>query len=118
MGIPNNDMVYLLKGIINQVRYAEEKHPDFAARFESSTTMLPAVQNALTVARAKSDAEAKDGYSFEATINEEILEALEAYLQGDLEHARQELRQCGAVIVRALWWLNNLKEIPNDSNKI
>lgn len=112
MPIPNDKLPGLLAGIVDQVRYAEQKHPDFARRFESSTTVLPAVQNVLAVARAKSDAEAKDGYSFEATINEEILETLEAYLQGDLEHAKQELRQCGAVIVRALWWLDNLKEIP------
>ena len=105
MPIPNEALTGLLAGIIDQVRYAEQKHPDFAKRFESQTTVLPTVQNFLALARAKSDAEAKSGYSFEATINEEILEALDAYLQGDIEHAKEELRQCGAVIVRALWWL-------------
>ena len=107
MPIPNDAITGLLAGIVDQVRYAEQKHPDFARRFESQTTVLPAIQNMLAVARAKSDAEAKSGYSFEATINEEVLEALEAYLQGDIEHAKQELRQCGAVIVRALWWLED-----------
>lgn len=111
MAIPNNDMVWLTKSIIDQVRFAEMKHPDFVVRFESSTTVLPAVQNSLAVARAKSDAEAKDGYSFEATINEEILEALEAYLQKDYKHALEELAQCGAVIVRAMYWVKQHKEL-------
>jgi translation initiation factor IF-3 len=74
MAIPNNNLVWHTKAIIDQVRFAELKHPDFAKSFASATTVLPTVQNSLAVARAKSDSEAKEGYSFEATINEEILD--------------------------------------------
>lgn len=109
MAIPNNNLVWHTKIIIDQVRFAEMKHPDFAKSFASSTTVLPAVQNSLIVARAKSDSEAKEGYSFEATINEEILEAIEAQLQGDYQHAYLELAQCGAVIVRAMEWIKQHK---------
>lgn len=34
--------------------------------------------------------------------NEEFYEALNAYQQGDKEHALQELAQCGAVILRIM----------------
>lgn len=34
--------------------------------------------------------------------NEEFYEALNAYQQGDKEHALQELAQCGAVILRMM----------------
>lgn len=111
MAIPNNDMVWLTKSIIDQIRFAEMKHPDFAVRLESRATVLPAIQNSLAVARAKSNAEAKDGYSFESTINEEILEVLEAYLQKDYKQTMLELAQCGAVIVRAMYWVKQHKEL-------
>lgn len=114
MAIPNNNLVWHTKAIIDQVRFAELKHPDFAKSFASTTTVLPAVQNSLAVARAKSDSEAKEGYSFEATINEEILEALEAQLQGDYQHAYEELAQCGAVIIRAMEWIKQHKVGKHD----
>lgn len=41
-------------------------------------------------------------YHADAILNEEILEALEAYKQGDMDHCLQELAQCGAVILRMM----------------
>lgn len=41
-------------------------------------------------------------YHADAILNEEILEALEAYKAGDKEHTLQELAQCGAVILRMM----------------
>lgn len=95
-----------IAAIRKELIYAIGKHPHFADRFESSTTALPMVDNLLAVARAKSDAEGKSGDSFETTINEEVLESIEAYLKNDLDHAYQELAQCGAVILRAMEWVD------------
>lgn len=39
---------------------------------------------------------------FEDILMCEVLEALEAYLNGDYAHARQEFAQCAAVCVRAM----------------
>lgn len=41
-------------------------------------------------------------YHADAILNEEILEALEAYKQGDMKHCLEELAQCGAVILRMM----------------
>lgn len=95
-----------IAAINKELTYAVGKHPHFADRFASSTTTLPTVENLLAVAHAKSDAEGKSGDSFETTINEEVLESLEAYLKNDLDHAYQELAQCGAVILRAMEWVD------------
>lgn len=43
-------------------------------------------------------------------LGEEILEAFEAYKQGDLEHCLQELAQCGAVILRMMQFVQDEKE--------
>ena len=40
---------------------------------------------------------------------EEFFEALNAYQQGDKEHALQELAQCGAVILRIMETIENEK---------
>lgn len=45
--------------------------------------------------------EATTHYAFDL-FNEEFYEALNAYQQGDKEHALQELAQCGAVILRIM----------------
>lgn len=49
-------------------------------------------------------------YHADAILNEEILEALEAYKQGDLKHCLQELAQCGAVILRMMQFVENEME--------
>ena len=41
-------------------------------------------------------------YYADRILHEEIAEALEAYLDGDLKHCLQELAQCGAVILRMM----------------
>ncbi len=39
---------------------------------------------------------------FGAVLECEYYEAMEAYVHGDLDHARQELAQCAAVCIRAM----------------
>ncbi len=41
-------------------------------------------------------------YHADAILNEKILEALEAYKQGDMKHCLEKLAQCGAVILRMM----------------
>ena len=49
-------------------------------------------------------------YHADAILNEEILESLEAYKQGDMEHCMQELAQCGAVILRMMEYVQDEME--------
>lgn len=52
--------------------------------------------------------------------NEEFYEALNAYQQGDKEHALQELAQCGAVILRMMDFVQNEinnQQTPNKKEK-
>ena len=97
--------------------YSIKKHPDFAVRYLSQTESLPHIQNALAVARAISDAEAKDGYSIQATLNEEVFEVYEAFALGKYKECCDELAQVTAVALRAMDWItqHKLKEADNDN---
>ena len=99
--------------------YSIKKHPDFAVRCLTQTESLPHIQNALAVARAISDAEAKDGYSIQATLNEEVLEVYEAFALGKYEECCDELAQVAAVALRAMDWItqHKLKEANNGKSK-
>lgn len=85
-----------------QLEYAESKHPEFCVRFLKQTETGPHIDNELAIARAQSDAEAKDGYSVQATLNEEVWEAMEAYAKCEYKHAIEELAQVAAVAMRAI----------------
>lgn len=88
--------------VMAQVDFAKSKHPEFCVRFLKQTEAGPHIDNELAIARAQSDAEAKDGYSVQATLNEEVWEAMDAYAKGEYEHAIEELAQVAAVAMRAM----------------
>lgn len=88
--------------VFAQIDFAEKKHPEFCVRFLKQTESVPHIDNELAIARAQSDAEAKDGYSVQATLNEEVWESMEAYAKGEYEHAIEELAQVAAVAMRAM----------------
>ena len=44
-------------------------------------------------------------YIGENILLEEVAEAFNAYSQGDLEHALQEFAQCGAVVMRCMFYV-------------
>jgi hypothetical protein len=96
------DVNEFIKAICTELQKAEVKYPIFCNRMTRVSNTLEIIRFALAPARAASDAEREGGYSFEATIHEEILEALEAYELGDYKACLQELAQCGAVILRAM----------------
>ena len=88
--------------VMQQVDYAATKHPEFCSRFLKATECIQHIENELAIARAQSDAEAKEGFSVQATLNEEVWEALEAYARGEFNHAIEELAQVAAVAMRGI----------------
>jgi hypothetical protein len=46
-----------------------------------------------------------ESIAFTNVLNCEVAEAIQAFAQGDLAHARQELAQCAAVCIRGMEWL-------------
>lgn len=79
---------------------AVSKYPEFARRF---MPVYNQIGDELELCRALS---AKDPYCIMFTLFEEVYEALDAYNRGEYEHCKQELAQCGAVIIRAMQWLD------------
>lgn len=100
MAKSRSEMIYDL--VMAQVNYASTKHPEFCNKFLKVTECVPHIENELAVARAQSDAEAKEGFSVQATLNEEVWEAMEAYAKGEFDHAIEELAQVAAVAMRGI----------------
>ena len=84
---------------------AESKHPKFCDDFTGAREWF-IVDELERWRKVNSGAP----YHADAILNEEILEALEAYKQGDLEHCLQELSQCGAVILRMMQFVQDEME--------
>jgi hypothetical protein len=88
--------------VMTQIDYTKTKHPEFCNKFLKVTECVQHIENELAIARAQSDAEAKEGFSVQATLNEEVLEAMEAYAKGEFDHAIEELAQVAAVAIRGI----------------
>ena len=86
-------------------REACAKHPKFCDGITNKSR--EAVRNALADLRIVN---AEGPYYADRILHEEIAEALEAYQQGDKEHALQELAQCGAVILRMMQFVQDERE--------
>lgn len=110
------DMDRFIAMIATEVHKAENKYPIFCNRLPRIGNTLELTQFALATARARSDAEKHGGYSFENTINEEILEVLEAWQLEDYDACMTELAQCGAVILRAMDFVNKYKGDKHGNN--
>ena len=96
-----NEDAEKLKGflffIIDEHKAACRKHPNFCDEI-----IPPGVDFDEEEKRWKKwNDEAEKHYAADL-FNEEFYEALNAYQQGDKEHALQELAQCGAVILRIM----------------
>ena len=96
-----NEDAEKLKGflfrIIDEHKYACRKHPKFC-----DEVIPPGFDFSEDEKRwKKRNDEATTHYACDI-FNEEFYEALNAYQQGDNEHALQELAQCGAVILRIM----------------
>lgn len=84
---------------------AVKKHPKFCDALTNKSR--DAVRKALAELRIENS---EGPYYADRILHEEICEGLEAYLDGDKEHALQELAQCGAVILRMMEFVQNEME--------
>lgn len=91
--------------IYDELEKAEKKHPKFCDDFTGAREWF--IVDELERWRKVNSS---TPYHADAILNEEILEALEAYKQGDMEHCLQELAQCGAVILRMMQFVQNEME--------
>ena len=104
----------LVGKIVQQKLLAEAKYPDFAKTFlcepedVDKNIQLDDIKHSLEIVRASSDAE-KPNYSVQITLNEEMLEVLEAAGEERWEDCMIELAQVGAVVLRAMEWVQNNK---------
>ena len=83
--------------ILDELDKAETKHPKFCDVFSMKEPRV--VRELLRHIRKWND---EGPYQADCILNEEILEATEAYMYNDNEHCLQELAQCGAVILRMM----------------
>lgn len=94
-----------IQKILDELDKAESKHPKFCDDFTGAREWF-IVDELERWRKVNSVAP----YHADAILNEEILEALEAYKQGNLKHCLQELSQCGAVILRMMEFVENEME--------
>lgn len=85
-----------------ELNKAESKYPVFCNNLFALDNDLQLTKLRLATARTRSNAEEEGGYSFENTIQEELLEVLEAWGMKDYDACLEELAQCSAVILRAM----------------
>lgn len=110
----------LVGKIVQQKLLAEAKYPDFAKYFlrkvVDKNLQLYYIKDNLDIARARSDVEKPD-YSIESTLEEEILEVLEAAGEERWADCMMELAQVGSVVLRAMEWVQNnkLNKEPNNA---
>lgn len=110
----------LVSKIAQQKLLAEAKYPDFAKSFlrkvVDKNIQLDNIKHNLKIARTRSDAEKPD-YSVQTTLNEEVLEVLEAAGEERWEDCMMELAQVGSVVLRAMEWVQNnkLNKEPNNA---
>ena len=96
--------------IEEQLERAITKHPHFADRFISPHTTYRDIRGEVSIARRNSDAECDHHYwSVEATLREEVAEAMEAAMNRDWTNCKQELAQVAAVCIRAIEWITQEK---------
>lgn len=74
------------------------KHPKFCGGF----TAFANIEDAKKVLRYARRFVEEEGFKADAILEEEKVEAMEAYLEGRLEDCLHELAQCGAVVRRMM----------------
>lgn len=108
-----NEDAEKLKGflfkIIDEHKFACRKHPKFCDKMTNCVSADFMKKSELLYKRFNS----KPPYSAKSILEEEIREALSAYLEGDKVHAIEELAQCGAVIIRMMDFVS--KEIEDEN---
>lgn len=92
-----------LVAIKEELRKAEGKHPKFCDKMTNCVSADFMKKSELLYKKFNS----KPPYSAESILEEEVREALSAYLEGDKVHTLEELAQCGAVIIRMMDFVSN-----------
>ena len=93
----NTQLLKFQKMIRRELDSACTKHPKFC---DSMTGRSDNATAATLLFWRKVNSKAP--YHADAILMEEVYEAVEAYKKGDKEAAKQELAQCGAVILRMM----------------
>lgn len=84
--------------VLDELQKAEGKHPKFCDAIIDPTSSKSWAEDEYRIKlRNQRGPEYADN-----VLMEEVAEALNAYQQGDKEHALQEFAQCGAVIMRIM----------------
>lgn len=95
--------------VLDELDNAKRKHPKFVDHFTFTTykTFEPELRGR----RSKLEVSKLQGnVMFHDILECEMFEALDAYVHGDLAHARQELAQCAAVCIRAMEYIEKEME--------
>ena len=100
-----NEDAEKLKGflfrIIDEHKAACRKHPKFCDMLVDKQTDWNRLES---IMKSRNDEYAPPYYG-ENILLEEVAEAFSAYSKGDLEHALQEFAQCGAVVMRCMFYV-------------
>ena len=91
--------------IMAEYDHAKRKHPGFINFFAETCPGMPFDYSDVKLSIARTVLAKRTGMkqiNFEAVLWCELCEAVQAYVHGDLEHARQELAQCAAVCIRGM----------------
>lgn len=115
----NNDNIAL---VLDELKNAKRKHPHFVDQFVSSEASAEWFDMEVNASReVLRNAESAGVCQFLHVLSCEWWEAYQAYANGDLAHARQELAQCAAVCIRGMEYIENemteqhtTKETTND----
>ena len=93
-----------IRMIQDEHRKACEKHPKFCDALTGGTAdSLGLYEHRIKVINSKGP------YYGEFILDEEKVEALHAFVNGEYDHALQELAQCGAVILRMMQYVEETK---------
>ena len=86
--------------IEKEFSHAVTKHPKFCDHFIDESRITWAEGEMRIKAKNSQPPEYAD-----CVLMEEIAEAFSAYSHGDMEHALQEFAQCGAVVIRCMFYV-------------
>jgi hypothetical protein len=87
--------------IENEFSHAVTKHPKFCDLFINKQTDWARLER---IIKREND-ENTPPYYAENILLEEVAEAFNAYSSGELEHSLQEFAQCGAVVMRCMFYV-------------
>lgn len=109
------ELAYHMEGIAAHYRHAKEKHPYFCDWFKpdsSSKSDMERVATRLCSARARISSAIETGnLGWDDILNCEVWEIMEALAIGDMAHAKEEVYDAVAVLLRLLDVIDGLQEL-------